>query len=931
MAENPVFLLQKPKKFPLKVFLITIFLIFALIGIGVFSFYWREKKFKEDPINFLPYQSSFYFRIKTNTQEQQVKNFKDLLKRFPIYQIISEKINQTFSVIKNENPFLKNFDLNISKEIILAAVGPVDEKTEKLPLVLIFPNPDLKKIEKITKDFEKEKKDWEIKKENYKGRTIIKAKPKYYSGYFSPEGFEIIFTISDDQFFISFESEDLKKIIDVAEDKKLVNIFKKEKNKSLKENLEYKKIEKYLPKDYLLSFYSQFDLEKILKTTEVKELAEKKIPPFLASLKTVFNLPFFKSEKEIESEKVILAGAIVADKEGLKSESYYLDLRKEKPQISTFSIENSLSNFLPEKIGEKEIIYYQEGRNLKNFFDQLEKTLKERVKEEEFEQILKEIEKEIGINLKEDLFSLFEGNFAFFIAAKSEEEKPVISFVFEIENEEKVKNNLLKIRLPKPKETIDLFGLEKTRTKARDAKIISEMRQLMVMAEMIYDSEGSYRNFKCAYKSDFGDLSPICQDIKKEVGLEPIIYQTKDKYCAYTKLATSNQYYCFDSTGKAITTYVFPGQTGYCTGLTFVCPKVLGTPPPEEITFPEKVGFSKEVADGFEVYSLYLLDDLGLFFSTKENRLIFTFEKDGLIEILKSLKNPKKLRNSNFFNEQFQKMPKNLTEISFIYPFGFSGPIKYATQFFINLIYSFQSEKTPSPEKIVPIAFEFLEKGVFPYLKVLNSVSSFTFSPERDLLVSKSKLKIAQLSEKEKEETEEFWENIREWIEEKTFYLESYEETELNQIEYTIFSKEIAYRGTAGQNARLPIAKISIPQNTKISKIEAYLEAFNRDPTYARSVGIAIGQDIPTNCKANYYLTLGPNSTQSKNFNLDPELFKPGINLITSWISTYGEWGGVESWITLKLKFYYTGNPPKLLEEISILTAPIDPINCKLK
>jgi hypothetical protein len=129
----------------------------------------------------------------------------------------------------------------------------------------------------------------------------------------------------------------------------------------------------------------------------------------------------------------------------------------------------------------------------------------------------------------------------------------------------------------------------------------------------------------------------------------------------------------------------------------------------------------------------------------------------------------------------------------------------------------------------------------------------------------------------------------------------------------------------------LPIVKIFIPQNTKISKVEAYLEAFNRDPTYARSVGIAIGKEIPTDCKANYYLTLGPDSTQSKNFNLDPELFKPGINLITSWISTYGEWGGVESWITLKLKFYYTGDSPKLLEEISILTAPIDPISCKPK
>jgi hypothetical protein len=133
------------------------------------------------------------------------------------------------------------------------------------------------------------------------------------------------------------------------------------------------------------------------------------------------------------------------------------------------------------------------------------------------------------------------------------------------------------------------------------------------------------------------------------------------------------------------------------------------------------------------------------------------------------------------------------------------------------------------------------------------------------------------------------------------------------------------------QNARLPIRYLIIPEKTKIQKIEAELEAFNRDPVYARSVGIAVGSQIPEDCRAKYYFVLGPEEIKRKSFILETDFFRTGVNLITAWVSTYGEWGGIESWVSLKLKIYYSGEEPKLLQGVSILEKPIDPISCKLK
>jgi hypothetical protein len=357
--------------------------------------------------------------------------------------------------------------------------------------------------------------------------------------------------------------------------------------------------------------------------------------------------------------------------------------------------------------------------------------------------------------------------------------------------------------------------------------------------------------------------------------------------------------------------------------------------PPEAL--PEMVGFSKEVIDGFEIYSLPIADNLGLDFSIKDKKLIFTFSKDILVEILKNLDN-QKLKDSKIFSEQFKEIPKEVSEISFTYPYGFLGVIKNLANFYFGMMESSSPEMTAKIETASPYIEEFLNKAIVPYLKVLKSASAFSYSPEKGLVIAKSKLQIEELPAEEKKSTEEFLDNLPNWereieeiesapeIPETPPQIEEKLPEGVKSKEYEIFSQEIAYRGTVGKDARLPMRNLFIPPTTQIYKVEAYLKAFNSDPFYSRSAGIMIAPETG-DCRAKYYLTLSSKEIDETSFDLETNWFKPGINSITSWVSTYREYGP-DSWVTLKLKIYYKGEPPTLFE--GILKGPIDPISCTL-
>ena len=771
-----------------KRFLLPLAILVALVLVGGACFYFYQKIAKPDPISLLPEDTAFYIEIKINSENQQVKNFKSILKKFPYYEKIVQKIGQTFEKIKEDDPFLKNFDFTISNELIFAQISPFEEEMKEPPLILILPNPNSKKLKTIIKDVEKaikENENWKLEKETYKEREILKVlqivkipswmKKFYPSPPRPPEPkCKLAFSFINGHLFLSSKAEDIKKIIDIAEDQEITSLFKKEKIKSIASSKAYKKIKKYLPKDYLVLFYGEVNWSEFLRTAEVETPKEvESFFPFLASLKSALNLPFFK-KKEIETtEKIVTAGAIIAEKNEIKSEVYSLDLRKDAFLPSQFSLKDSLTNFIPEKIGKKRIVYFFEGKNLNAQILEIKKQFLQDLTEgekEKFEKILEELKDILEVNLEKDIFSLFEKNFSFFSATEdlelADNEPSLIGGIFEIENEEKVKENLLKLKIPKI-ELEDIFGLSQSIKRTKDAKIMADMYQMRTIAEMIYFDYGNYWNVNCNY----GNMKVLCQDIKKQVGTLPVIHRSSKKYCFYTKLNELGAYYCIDSETGDIKTYINPGQTGYCTGVTFTCPKEQGIPPSEVFFQPEteKISFSKEIIDGFEIYTLPILKNFGLNFSIRDKKLIFAFNKSDLIDVLESIsKSEKKLKDSEIFTNYFKEIPKNITGISFAYPYGFWGTTKYLANFYITFFLKFSGLEIMNTEKITSALNELLDKGIAPYIKMLKFSGSYSYSLEKNLIVTKGKLIIQELSEREKKETETFWDNFRLWLMEKT-------------------------------------------------------------------------------------------------------------------------------------------------------------------
>jgi prepilin-type N-terminal cleavage/methylation domain-containing protein len=120
---------------------------------------------------------------------------------------------------------------------------------------------------------------------------------------------------------------------------------------------------------------------------------------------------------------------------------------------------------------------------------------------------------------------------------------------------------------------IILAALGPARNQAKDARIISDLHQLQNRAEIIYLDKGVYywvegttpRGVCWQEGSCDSEILTLRRDINSQGGQTAII-SSADKYCAYSKLISSNQYFCVDSFGFAdIQDYAGMCSTrGYC-------------------------------------------------------------------------------------------------------------------------------------------------------------------------------------------------------------------------------------------------------------------------------------------------------------------------------------------------------------------------------
>ena len=158
---------------------------------------------------------------------------------------------------------------------------------------------------------------------------------------------------------------------------------------------------------------------------------------------------------------------------------------------------------------------------------------------------------------------------------EGEEGKIVINMIMEFSNFDQPLN----ITAPEDFKSLDelfgdpsggLFGpMMGSQQIAQDGRVMANMNQMRSEAQIIELENDSYNEVSCT--GDF-DIEMLCDDIENySINQEkPTIHQSRNAYCAYIEI--SDGYYCIDSTLRARETTTYPGQYGYCNGITFTCP-----------------------------------------------------------------------------------------------------------------------------------------------------------------------------------------------------------------------------------------------------------------------------------------------------------------------------------------------------------------------
>lgn len=747
---------KTPKK---KMILVLSVVVISILAAGSF-FYFIFYLSKTDPAKLLPKDTAFYIRIKTSSDSDQIKNLNNILKKFPYYDKLSQKTLEFLSDSSKDISYIKDVFLNMD-EIVVAIMD-----LEKESLVYIFSNPnvknikDIKELKDIYSENLKDNKDIEIKEEEeiykdekiYKITTISKTK-RYWSDEMIENKKDAYFLIIKKNIIITYDIESIKKIIDV----------KSGDSENFYSSENYKKIKKYIPSDYLVGFYGNLNFSNILSSAEKKNIVKdnKIINPLLASAGSAL-MPFASADNV--SDNLAAALFIIVDDNEIRGEGYVITPEDNNLSSNQFSIKDSMVNLLPENIDGKDIFFYTEGRGLDVAFKQLEKSLKENIslsisesERSEFEADYNEgfdtLTETIGIDIRNDLIDLLNGNYATYLGSEiSGKKNPSVGFVFEIKDKETIKENLLKIRIPRIMDIV-LVSLNEARSKAEDAMKKSNVSSTRIALMIYYDENNRYPS----------TLKLI----------------DNNKYYIPKEILSGGEYkYKTENNGKSYTLSVKLKD-----GSEFIMTsdgemKIVPSSSPQKSTFEsiEKASFNQENILGFEIYSMPLFLDIGLNFAIKDNRLFVTLTKEGLINMLKGISDSGtgKVKDIPDFSEQFKNIPDNITSISYTNPYGFAGLLKYFFGFQVNMMglmmmgeeaMNTQTSPLGASDSVLEPMYELVDKGIAPFLKILRSIGSYSYSPEKGVIMTKSRILIEELPDNQKKEAEKFWENFDEWAE----------------------------------------------------------------------------------------------------------------------------------------------------------------------
>ncbi|MBP6890829.1 DUF3352 domain-containing protein [Candidatus Parcubacteria bacterium] len=625
----------------------------AIIAIAIVCvylyFYWQEIK---DPLSLVPENSNIVLELNIDPLGSQVKQLEKIIQRIPFTETNNQSINNTYELVKNDD-FFKSILDNYSQGKIKNVIGFLNSKTNKMGIIIPGLSLEDSRISNQAKNFFK-KTFGDFESEKYKDVEIIEIYNQtidygsYYINQNAPLKEKKVLALAyagvGDNLALSNDLDQVKNIIDNYKKMNLAAIFSKSSAKNIRNSESFKKLEKYLPKDYLAYIYSDIDFEKINALSIKENFKDSSIVESLAAA--------LKNSKTTQDGKGMIS-YIKAQDYGFQTRSYLSGFSKGLG--NKFNISKSLASQLPSEINGNQVVFYVEGNGLDKIFDYLISNY-DAYQKDDIEQLWPIFEQRLGINVEKTIKNI-DGQFAiqmFYDPQKPEGKNFYFVFSGQSSDASKVEQAVSFKNL--------YNSIQLSEAKEKEAYIISSFSGLRAYAEIYYSNKGFYP----LYIQGDSQMNKASQNIEKQNPESEFKYNSSYKsYCAYAQLIAKDMYYCVDSSGN---TGIFSSQAMQtaCSQKNYKCPTVKAVITDDLYALLDSA-IKEEEINGTKVQAIKMPSGTETSFARKGDIVYFSFGGENAMEDIlndsgKKISDSQELKSISFENKS------SIYSLSFLKP-----------------------------------------------------------------------------------------------------------------------------------------------------------------------------------------------------------------------------------------------------------------------
>lgn len=382
---------ERKKQEKRKLVRLVLLIVFLLICFTGFVLY-KAFIYKQSITSFFPENPLFYARINLSPSFLQAKDFQSVSQKFENPDVFAEFATDfVFGSVADDQVTIDFDEVTtfVGKEVVLGNISITN--TESVPVMVV----DIKNHEQAS-DFLAQLKT----KLRNRGDAVLEDTFRDEKIVSVLGNREISFSLTDDYLLIAGAESGLKKMIDVS--------LGSEQN--LASNADYKRVERSLKgnKQFVFMYYDLVGL-----STTFLDAFELLDDNQLLQLSLLDDLPS--------------GTVLVPDAEGFKVR---ILAREGKSKAERKSVDERLSSYVPH-----DIVSYLEGSDLSGFFEGLligdATNTDESYRQGQLDTIKKAIQSEYGVDLDEDILSLFKENYGLALMRGVENNKINLALISE--------------------------------------------------------------------------------------------------------------------------------------------------------------------------------------------------------------------------------------------------------------------------------------------------------------------------------------------------------------------------------------------------------------------------------------------------------------------------------------------------------------------